>query len=202
MRKRFSQLVVAAALLGSLGAAEARADPAHIRGTIASVDGDHVSIATTDGKTVGLTLGDAVKLGGVAPASLADIKPGGFIGTANVAGQDGNEALEVVVFPEAMRGTGEGNYGWDLKPKSSMTNATVAEKVNNVSGPTVTLKYKGGEKKVSIPSGTPIVTIVPATTADVKTGAKVFAAGDLSSDGATLTTGRLMVGENGATPPM
>lgn len=198
--RTFSKLAASLALLGTTGAAHA--DPVHIRGTVATVEGDHVSIAASDGKTVGLTLGDNVKVGGVAPATLADIKPGGFIGTANVAGPDGNQALEVVVFPEALRGTGEGNYGWDLKPKSSMTNATVAQKVEGVSGPTLTLQYKGGEKKVSIPPGTPIVTIVPATAADVKPGAKVFAAGELSADGATMTTGRLVVGENGITPPM
>jgi hypothetical protein len=200
MRVQPIRLAAALALLGVGG--PALADPVHIRGTVAAVDGTHVNIATNDGKTVGLTLGDSIKLGGVVPASLSDIKPGGFIGTANMEGADGNKALEVVVFPEALRGTGEGNYGWDLKPKSSMTNATVAEKVDSVSGPTVTLKYKGGEKKVSIPAGTPIVTITSATPADVKPGAKVFAAGELSADGATLTTGRLVVGENGTTPPM
>ena len=184
------------------GAPASAAEPVHVRGTITTVDGGHVTIATTEGKTVSLTLGDDWKLGGVLPAGLADIKPGSFIGTANVEGADGNQALEVVVFPEALRGTGEGDRGWDLKPKSSMTNATVAEKVEGVSGPTVTLKYKGGEKKVSIPPETPIVTIVPATVADVKPGAKVFAVGALSPDGGMLTGGRLVVGENGTTPPM
>ena len=184
------------------GAPVMAAEPVHVRGTITTVDGSHVTIATTEGKTVALTLGDDWKLGGVLPAALADIKPGSFIGTANVEGADGNEALEVVVFPEALRGSGEGDRGWDLKPKSSMTNATVAEKVEGVSGPTVTLKYKGGEKKVSIPPSTPIVTIVPATASDLKAGAKVFVVGALSSDGGTLTSGRLVVGENGTTPPM
>lgn len=192
-------LAVAACLLaGSAMAAE----PAHVRGTIGAVDGHHVTIATNDGQSVTLTLGDDWKVGGVAAATLADIKPGSFIGTANVAGPDGSEALEVVVFPEAMRGAGEGDRGWDLKPKSSMTNATVAQKVEGVSGPTVTLTYKGGEKKVTIPPSTPIVTLVAATEADVKPGVKVFAVGPLSPDGRMLTGGRLVVGQNGVAPPM
>ncbi len=194
------RIIVAGACLlaGPAGAATT----AHVRGTIATVDGSHVTIATNDGNNVSLTLGDGWKIGGVVPDSMGDIKPGSFIGTANIAGADGNEALEVVVFPEALRGTGEGDYGWDLKPNSAMTNATVAQRVEGVSGPTLTLKYKGGEKKVSIPPSTPIVTVVPATTADVKAGAKVFAAGSLSADGSMLTEGRLVVGESGITPPM
>ena len=180
----------------------ADAAPVHIRGSIATVDGSDVMITANDGKAVKLTLGPDWKIGGVAPASMADIKPGVFIGTANQEGADGNTALEVVVFPEAMRGTGEGNYGWDLKPKSSMTNATVDNAVTGVDGRTVTLKYKGGEKTVKIGSGTPIVTIVPATKDDLKPGAKVFVAGEASDDGTMLTKGRIAVGKNGLTPPM
>lgn len=158
-------------------------DPVHVRGTVTKVDGPAVTITTTDGKTVGLTLGDNWKIGGVAPASLDDVKQGTFIGTANVPDAENNKALEVVVFPEALRGTGEGNYGWDLKPKSAMTNATVNSMVEGVDGRTLTLSYKGGQKKVTIPPNTPIVTIVPASTADVVPDAKVFAAGLPSPDG-------------------
>ena len=193
-----------ALLMGaSLLAAPARAaEPTHVRGTIGTVDGSRVTVTTDDGQTVALTLGDGWTIGGVVAATMADIKPGTFIGTANVAGADGNEALEVVVFPEALRGTGEGDRGWDLKPNSSMTNATVARKVEGVSGPTVTLTYKGGEKKVTIPPSTPIVTLAPATAADVKPGAKVFMVGALSPDGHAMSRGRLVVGENGVAPPM
>ena len=178
------------------------ADMAHIRGTISAVDGSKVTIKTTDGKDVSLTLGADWKIGGVAAATMADIKQGTFIGTANMAGPDGNKALEVVVFPEAMRGTGEGDYGWDLKPKSAMTNANVSTKVDGVDGTSVMLSYKGGEKKVTIPPSTPIVTIVSATEADVKAGAKVFIAGTPTPDGTMLSGGRLVVGKDGVTPPM
>jgi hypothetical protein len=183
-------------------AAPAWAAPVHVRGSVASIAGDAVSIVTDGGKTVGLTLGDAWKVGGVAPASLDAIKPGTFIGTANAEGPDGNKALEVVVFPEAMRGTGEGDYGWDLKPQSKMTNAAVTSEVAGADGPKLTLKYKGGEKVVSIPPGTPIVTIVPATVADLKAGTRVFVAGEPNEDGSRLNGGRIVVGLNGAVPPM
>lgn len=200
--RRLTSLAVASLALSALLGPARAADPIHIRGTVASVEGAVVSIKTNDGKSVGLTLDDGWKIGGVVPASLADVKQGTFIGTANVEGPDGNKALEVVVFPEVLRGTGEGNYGWDLKPKSAMTNATVNSLVEGVDGRTVTLSYKGGEKKVTIPPETPIVTIVPAGRDDVVPGAKVFAAGLPNVDGTMLTDGRLVVGKDGTTPPM
>ncbi|MCW6506509.1 hypothetical protein [Lichenifustis flavocetrariae] len=203
MRTSTFRLGAAFLCVGALTTAPAMAaDMAHIRGTVSAVQGSHVTIKTVDGKDIGLTLGADWKIGGVVAASMADIKPGTFIGTANVAGPDGNKALEVVVFPEAMRGTGEGDYGWDLKPKSAMTNANVTSKVDGVDGSSVMLSYKGGEKKVTISPSTPIVTIVPATEDDVKTGAKVFVAGSETPDGTMLSGGRLVVGKNGVTPPM
>lgn len=203
-QRPFSRGVLASGLvLATLTASNlAYAAPVHIRGSIAKVDGSDVTITANDGKMIDLTLGSDWKIAGVVPAGMADIKPGVFIGTANQEGADGNTALEVVVFPEAMRGTGEGNYGWDLKPKSAMTNATVDSAVTGVDGQTVALKYKGGEKKVKISAGTPIVTIVPATKDDLKPGAKVFVAGDPSADGKMLTQGRIVVGKDGANPPM
>lgn len=193
-----SALVALSCLAGSAWAA----DPVHIRGTVASVDGSAVKIRTNDGRDIGLTIGDDWKIAGVIAASLADVKTGIFIGTANVQDSSGNRALEVVVFPEKMRGTGEGDYGWDLKPKSSMTNANVEQSVQSVDGSTVTLKYKGGEKKVTITPTTPIVALADATKDDVKPGAKVFIAGAPSTDGTMMTKGYIAVGKDGLTPPM
>jgi hypothetical protein len=100
-----------------------------------------------------------------------------------------------------MKGTGEGSYPWDLKPKSTMTNATVSNAVKEVDGRTVTLTYRGGEKKISIPDGTPIVTFAPATPADLKPGATVFVPAKRGDNGA-LSTGFVVVGTNGIVPPM
>ena len=127
--------------LSSLAVTAAQAaDPIHVRGSIASVDGTKVAIMGSDGKTYALTLGDAWRVGGVMPATLADIKQGTFIGTANVEGPDGNKALEVVVFPEAMRGTGERGV-WDRHGgetgglTTTRTKLNSAVKLSNQAGP-------------------------------------------------------------------
>ena len=113
----------------------------------------------------------------------------------------GDGALEVLIFPPKMKGMGEGSYGWDLKPNSSMTNATVADAVKSVNGSVVTVNYHGQEKKISIQHDTPVVTLAPATTEDLKPGAVVFVPGEKSNSGA-ITSGQVIVGKNGVVPPM
>ena len=144
-----------------------------------------------------------MKVAGVAKASLEDIKPGDFVGIASLPTSSGGDgAVEVLVFPPAMKGTGEGSYPWDLKPKSTMTNATVTNAVKGVDGRTLDLSYSGGkEKKISIPDGVPIVTFGPATEADLKPGATVFVPAQRGDDGA-LAAGFVAVGTNGVNPPM
>ncbi len=179
-----------------------------MRGTVSAVSGDKVTIATA----LTITMGPQTRYAGVVPASVGDITPGTFIGTANVPGDGAARALEVVVFPKALSGTGEGDYPWDLPasgghmsamtngtvgaPKmSSMTNATVTH-VASGSMKTVTLKYKDGTKIVAIPSNVPIVRIVPASKALIVPGAHVVAFPPLD------TAGTIVVGEKGAVPPM
>src|SRR3954469_21787041 len=105
------------------------------------------------------------------------------------------------VFPESMRGTGEGHYPWDLQPESTMTNATVASDVQSVDGRTLTLSYKDGEQKIVVPSGTPIVTFAVAERSEIKTGAAVFVPTQRQPDG-TLQATRVLVGKGGVVPPM
>lgn len=199
----------------SVGAAGADAPPVqHVRGTLTTVSPTEVTVSTAGGP-VKLTIGPKTRLVGVVPATAAEITSGAFIGTANVPGSSSMSAraLEVVVFPASMAGTGEGDYAWDLpagKAHSSMTNGTVAARrgsmmtnatvtgVNNGSTKTVTLQYKGGSKKVSIEPGTPIVRIVPGSTALLTTGAHVFAV----PGAAGAPAAALIVGEHGAIPPM
>lgn len=190
---------LALSLFGLVGA---EAADIHVRGVVTAVDGSNVTIKTREGTDAMLTLGDNWKIGGVIKASISDIKPGTFIGTANLVGPSGAKALEVVVFPEAMRGTGEGDYGWDLKPNSAMTNATVSNPVEGVDGQTVTLTYKGGQKKVTIAPDTPIVTVGPATAADIKPGVAVFLAATSGASPSMLDKGFIAVGKDGAVPPM
>ncbi|GLR97620.1 hypothetical protein ACVIVD_005205 [Bradyrhizobium liaoningense] len=134
--------------------------PTRVRGTIESVNGDTMQVKSRSGEDVRLHIASDVNVSGITRISLADIKPGSFIGATTVPGPDGSQnAVEVHVFPESMRGTGEGSRPWDLKPNSSMTNATVAESVVGNDGHTLLVKYKDGEKKVFVADNTPVVTL-------------------------------------------
>ncbi|WP_246699125.1 hypothetical protein [Rhizobium sp. BK491] len=178
------------------------ADKARIRGVVESLSGDTLMVKSREGKDVRIRLKPGWAVNGIVNASVTDIKPGDFVGIASVPTDSGiNGALEVLIFPAAMKGTGEGDYGWDLKPKSSMTNATVASAVTSVNGPTLSLTYKGGEKKISIPPGTPVVTLGNATKDDIKPGAGVIINGTTNGDN-TIESDRVLVGINGVIPPM
>ena len=200
-RTNARSVLAAAALAGLLAAVPAEAASLHERGTVSSVDGAVVKLKSRDGKELSLNLDDGWKIAGMEKASIADIKPGTFIGTATSGDDADLKALEVVVFPESMRGTGEGHYAWDLQPKSMMTNANVDNAVKGVDGQTVTLSYKGGEKKVLIKDTTPIVKPTEATKADLVPGAKVFVITPGEADG-KLEKGTVVVGKDGLTPPM
>lgn len=199
-RTVFFALFIAA--FAATAALAQNAPPVRIRGTIAAVGDKSIAIATREGPTVTLALGEKFGVSAVKAATIADIKSGTFIGTAAEPGEGGMlQALEVLIFPESMRGTGEGHYDWDLKPGSSMTNATVSAVVAGTSGPDLELAYKGGMTKVRVPPNVPIVTIVPAERADLKPGLRVFAVATRGSDG-TLTLLRINVGKYGVAPPM
>ena len=179
------------------------ADATRVRGTVAQFEGSTLTVKTREGATDAIKLTDGFKISGVAKASLEDIKVGDFVGITSVPKDDGGEgALEVVIFPAALKGTGEGRRPWDLKPNSKMNNATVANAVTGVDGRTVTLSFKDGqEKKISIPTDTPIVTFASATPADLVPGARVFVIAEKGADGG-LTANRVVVGNHGIAPPM
>ena len=189
-------------LVAALATTAACADGVRVRGTVASVDADTLHVKSREGEDVAIKLNLGWKAGGIAKAKLADIKPGDFVGIASLptaAGGDG--ALEVLIFPPAMRGTGEGSYSWDLKPNSSMTNGAVTEAVQSVEGTTVNVSYHGQSKKIVVTPATPIVTFAPAVNADVKPGVAVFVPAERGPDG-KLSTGRVIVGKDGLVPPM
>jgi hypothetical protein len=173
-----------------------------VRGTVEAVDGDVLAVKSRGGEDVKLHMTGDINVVGISKISLADVKVGSFIGTTTVPGTDGSEnAVEVHVFPEAMRGTGEGSRPYDLRPNSTMTNATVADSVVGNDGHTLMVKYRGGEKKVVVTPETPVVTYVPADKSDLKPGAKVIAFTRKLPDG-SLETNRVSVGRDGLTPPM
>jgi hypothetical protein len=176
--------------------------PTRVRGAIEAVDGDTLTVKSRSGEDVKLHMTSDLKIVGITKISLSDIKVGSFVGTTTVPGPDGTPtAVEVHVFPEDMRGTGEGSRPYDLKPNSTMTNATVSESVVGNDGHTLLVKYKDGEKKVLVTPETPVVTYVPADKSDLKAGAKVIAFMKQLPDG-SFETNRVSVGRDGLTPPM
>ena len=204
-RATFTRPLIAVAMVAAstLYAFAQRAPvPTRVRGTIESVNGDTMQVKSRNGEDVKLRIAPDVNVSGVTKISLADIKVGSFVGATTVPGPDGGQnAVEVHVFPESMRGTGEGSRPYDLKPNSTMTNATVSESVVGNDGHTLLVKYKDGEKKVFVADNTPVVTFVPGDKSELKTGAKVVAFMKQLPDG-SFETNRVSVGRDGLTPPM
>jgi hypothetical protein len=196
-------LILAALFMMTVGAAYAETTPVRVRGTVVSLDGSKLVVHPKTGDDITVMLNDNYGVIAVVKASMADIKEGTFIGTATVTQPDSSlKSLEVVVFPDKMRGTGEGHYPWDLGSKSMMTNATVSNAVKGVDGQSITVSYKGGEKKIDVPADVPVVTLVPgADKADIKPGAIVFVPTQKQEDG-SLHGGAVLFGKDGLTPPM
>lgn len=172
-----------------------------LRGTIEQVDATSMVLKERDGRTMTLSFVDTLSVSEALPIDPASIQSGTFVGTAAVAAPDGSmAALEVLVFPEAMRGTGEGHSNWDLQPGSTMTNATVAAVAPGATGRRMTLRYKDGEKTIVVPDGVPIVTLKPADRSLLVVGAKVLVTAQ-NRDG-KLVALRITAGRDDFTPPM
>jgi len=189
-------------LCGATISAATAAETVRVRGTVETVDGGKLTVKTREGSSTAIKLNDNWKVTGVAKASIDDIKAGDFVGIASLPkSRGGDGAVEVLIFPAAMKGTGEGSYPWDLKPNSTMTNATVTNAVKDVDGRTVTVTYQGKEKKISVAEDTTIVTFAAAAQSDLKPGMTVFVPSQKAEDG-TLSTGNVVAGTNGIVPPM
>ena len=200
LRPLFAVAMVAASTLYAI--AQQPPSPTRVRGTIESVEGDVLAVKSRSGEDFKLRMAGDIRLAGIVKISLSDIKVGSFVGTTTVPGPDGSQnAVEVHVFPEEMRGTGEGSRPFDLRPNSTMTNATVAESVAGNDGHTLLVKYKDGAKKVVVSPDTPVVTYVHADKSELKAGAKVIAFFKKLPDG-SYEANRISVGLNGLTPPM
>ena len=184
------------------GAAAAQSNPpVRLRGSVESFAAPNLVIKERSGKTFTLTLPEETGIAEVIPTDITTVQPGSFIGTAALPRADGQlVALEVVVFPEAARGIGEGHFPWDLKPASSMTNATVSHLARSSDGRTLNLRYKDGEKTVILPDGIPVVTLRLGDRSLIVPGAKVFVVAEPNDN--QFTFRRLMIGRNGFQPPM
>jgi len=175
----------------------------NLRGTIVNVEGDAMQVKESNGTSVTVHLAKDAKIASVSKASLSDVKPGTFIGTAAMPQPDGRlQATEIHIFPESMRGTGEGNRGWDIGPGSSMTNGTVGQEVNKVEGNTLTVKYNGGDKAVTVTPSTKVVALVPGDRNDLKPNEKVFIPAASPAGNNSFEANRVTVGKDGVAPPM
>ena len=174
-----------------------------IRGTIEAVDGSLLTVKARDGAEMKVRITDNAAVVGVTTIAMSEIKSGSYIGVSAMPQPDGTQkALAVHIFPEAQRGVAEGFRPWDLRPNSTMTNATVAETVAGTDGQNILVKYKEGEKNVVVPPGTPIVTFLPGDKSELKPGAKIIIFGATRKDDGTLEANRVNVGRDGITPPM
>src|SRR6516164_8546725 len=187
--------VLASVILGALAvmlsviATALAQDTVRVRGTIERIDGSTYVVKARDGAELKVTLADSPQIAGVGKASLSDIKQGSFVGITGMPRPDGSQtALEVHIFPESMRGTGEGHYPWDLRPQTTMTNANIEQLVTGTDGRTLTLKYKDGEKKIVTTPETVIVTYMPGDKSELKPGAKIFIAAAKRLPDGTLQT--------------
>jgi len=192
---------LAVVCVAALGQAAPTNPTERLRGTVESFDGTTLVVKERRGDVIRLVLADNFSVSEVVPIGIASIQPGNFIGSAAEPAADGTlRALEVLIFPEAMRGTGEGHSAWDLQPGSTMTNATVADLVFAAEGRKLTLRYKGGEKTLLVPEGVPVVTFKPGDRSLLVPGAKVLVTAQ-SRDGKP-TALRALAGRDGFAPPM
>jgi hypothetical protein len=202
--RRVSLLLAAAVLFALPATAQtppAEGTPTRVSGTVAKLDGDMLTVATKDGSTATVVLTPDAAIFGLAKATLADIKPGDFVASGGVKGTDGKiHAVEVRIFPESLRGSGEGQRPWDVKPDGVMTNATVGTVSQSPDGGVVHVTYKGGASEYTVGPDVPILTYVPGDRSLLKPSAALFLIALKKPDG-TLTANRVTAEKDGVKPP-
>jgi hypothetical protein len=199
MTKLFASLaVVAFAATTALAQAP---QTVRLRGTIEKIDGNTLLAKSDKGDELKINLADKMTVVGVVKASMADIKDGAFIGSGAMPQPDGSQkAIEVHIFPEAMRGTGEGFRAWDGAPNSTMTNGAVGSTVTSVDGPAITVKYKDGEKKIIVGPDVPIVRYEIADMSAVRPGAAFTVVAAAKQPDGSFSISRINVGRDGVVP--
>jgi len=202
MSRTIQRTLVAASLALICAAFSASAqETVRIRGTIERIEGSVYVVKNRDGAELKLTVTENPLFVAISPSTIADIKQGMFVGSAGTMQPDGiQKAIEVHIFPESMRGTGEGHYDWDLKPGTKMTNANVEQTVAGVEGQMLSVKYKDGEKKLLVTPETVVVTYVMGNKDELKPGTKIFVAAAKKQADGTVQTPRITYGRNGAGP--
>jgi len=204
MSKMTRRALVGAALISVFAVSSASAQQPQtqrVRGTIEKVDGNTLSVKARDGAVLTVALAGNATVVGVVKASLADIKEGSYIGSGAMPQADGSQkAIEVHIFAESQRGTGEGHRPWDGAPNSTMTNGTAGNAVAGVDGSVIILKYKDGEKKLIVTPETPIVQYVLGEKSELKPGASINITNAVKKPDGTLEAARVNVGRDGVVP--
>jgi hypothetical protein len=202
-----TKLLLAGALIALLilpaGAQQApQGTPTRIRGTVEKLDGQALTVKSREGQQMTVTLAPNVAVSYLVKENLADIKAGDFVASTSMKGTDGkNHSVELRIFPEAMRGLGEGQYAWDLAPESLMTNATVSGVTGAPQGQTLKVTYKGGESELVVGPDTPIFGYGAGDMSLLKPGSAIFIVAQKQADG-SLTAARVTAEKDGVKPPM
>jgi len=195
---------LALSILAAGSAIAQNAPVAVARATVQSIaeDGASLAVRTRAGEDRTIRLNPKTRFVLVAPATLADVKPGSFIGVAAMPGEGGEQkAMDVHIFPEAMRGAGEGFRQYDLAPGSTMTNGNIDARVDAASGPKLTVTYKGGQQTIVVDPKTPIVAFEPGAKDALKPGAAIIARGPRQDDG-SIDAAFVLIGKDGLVPPL
>jgi hypothetical protein len=202
MRKQFLTAFAFGAVLAAVTAsAQTPPPPSRTRATIESATDTSLSVKTRTGQAVTIALTPTTRYVAVSHGEISAIQPNSYIGTAAAPQPDGSlKAIEVTVFPESMRGSGDGSYAWDLPNANTMTNGVVG-KLDTAHGRTLTVDYKGGEKQIVVPDDVPVVTLAPGDHSLLKPGVHVVVATAKAADG-SLTANAVLAGQDGVVPPM
>ncbi len=195
-------VTLVAALAATAAALAQRPPTVRLRGTIEKIDGHTVTAKSDKGAELKLDLADKVMVVAIVKAALSDIKPGDFVGSGAIPQPDGTQkAIEVHIFAESMRGTGEGSHPWTHGPASTMTNGTAGATVTGVNGPVLTVKYMDGEQKIVVPADVPVVRYEIADLSAIKPGAAFTVNAAAKQADGSFGVGRINVGRDGAAPP-
>jgi hypothetical protein len=176
--------------------------PVRLRGTIEAVEGNVVTVKAVGEADAKVILADKAVIIAVVKATLAEIKEGTFLGSAAIPQADGTQkAVEVHIFPEEMRGTGEGHRPYPPVANGTMTNGSASgATVSGIEGSTITVKYTGGEKKIIVPPNAPILRYEIGGKADLKPRAHFTVLAATKKPDGTFETSRINVGRDGAVP--
>ena len=195
-------IAIVPALLALAGTAWAQQPPTvRVAGTVESFDGHVLAVKSAKLGDVKINLTDNVAVFGVSKATVADVKPGAYIGVGAMPQADGSQrAVQVTIFTEGQRGLGEGFRPWDARPNSTMTNGAVEQTVASVNGPVLTVKYKGGEQKIVVPPDASILAYAVGDKSELKAGAHVAIIRALKKPDGSLETNRVNVGRGEVVP--